>query len=1013
MVEHAAITIVSKNYLAFAETLAKSYKKHHPENDFIIVLVDRADGRVSERLDCGAEVVEIADLRIPDISRFIYRYSIMELNTAVKPYALADLMEQRGYQTVLYIDPDIWIFEPLDEIYSALDSASVVLIPHIRRPFFDDKNPSDLSILQSGTYNLGFIGLRRGVTSKALLDWWMEKLYLDCVVDIPKGLFVDQKWIDLVPGFFPDHKIIHHLGYNAAYWNLHERPLTREGEQWRVGGSSLVFFHFSGYVPYAPTILSKHQNRHDLNHLPQLKALTDAYGRALIDNGYEESYLLPYAFERLPNGTCLPLEIVTQVMQWCMRSNVRSPCPITESDAFCRFLMSRNVVPGRPAVILLFHVLLQIRSDVLAAFPNAAHDSGDSGFRAWIRSSGVHEHQLSDLLPFEQRDTVHGHVSDLFRRVRSSPAAPVLDRYKGMWRDRKEFDAFVEWVRDEGPTGAGLTPEHGRRLSAAAGGVVRILHIYFLRGDLQVAFQALSDPVQVQLLVNWLREFRFELELTEDEITVFFEFATSSGELLEQMRLLYQHRGQTTRAEPNIYVIDIRRYDIASTLPTQRALAWLQNEPAITAADHYRARFGEDNAVLEDFSRGLVPNLAPSQSFEFVKRLRVELRSIASNPPVNLAGFMQAPTGMGESARSMHRTLESAGSALRCVTLPSPHVLGGEIPISPALFGWPAARPATTVTVANADSTDLLETFLPKSYWGRRNIGYWVWETEELPQRFRRSQRLFDEIWTPSNYSAAAIARTVDIPVRVLPHVLPLEQLDAARPSRASFGLPQDGILFGFAFDPASVIERKNVRGLLAAYRAAMRRADNSYLVIKVNGRARDSYEYGMIRAAADTERILFIDASLDRAQTYDLLASLDVYVSLHRSEGFGLTCAEAMALGVPVIATGYSGNLDFMDTQNSLLVPARVVETDRPFGPYPPGTRWGDPDIEIAAYHMRALLDCGVREGLGEIGRCSVRERLNSRRVGGRASSLLSLSGQEGAGLVDQVNIHDPRPLY
>jgi len=228
----------------------------------------------------------------------------------------------------------------------------------------------------------------------------MTKLHTDCVVDIPKGLFVDQKWMDLVPGFFPDHKILHEPGYNAAYWNLHERPLTQKDGEWMADGQPLHFFHFSGYNAFDPLQLSKHQNRHRLSDMPTLKRLTDFYGNALLENGYDESSVWPYAFETLPNGVRIPLQLVAAVMQWAIRNKVSTPCPIKEPDAFCRFLMSRGVIANRPKVVLLFHFLLRARGDVAGAFPNSHHDSDDRPFRDWINTSGVREFKFQGLFAF-------------------------------------------------------------------------------------------------------------------------------------------------------------------------------------------------------------------------------------------------------------------------------------------------------------------------------------------------------------------------------------------------------------------------------------------------------------------------------------------------------------------------------------------------------------------------------------------------------------------------------------
>ncbi|MBL8349996.1 MAG: glycosyltransferase family 4 protein [Burkholderiaceae bacterium] len=992
MSSHAAITIVSKNYFAFARTLAESYLRHHPDHEFLIVLVDRADGLVPARLDCGAEIIELAAFRLPDIGRMIYRYSIMELNTAVKPFVMADLFERRGYETLLYIDPDIWVFAPLDEVVRSLGEASIVLIPHIRRPYFDDSNPSDTAILQSGTYNLGFLGLRRGASSARLLDWWMSKLHRDCVVDIANGLFVDQKWMDLVPGFFPDHRIVYHPGYNAAYWNLHERPIGRAGGQWQAGGEPLVFFHFSGYLPYAPDTLSKHQDRHRLRDLPALRQLTDAYADALLANGYEISSTWPYAFGRLTNGVTLPLDLVARAMRRAAELDLPVPCPVTEADAFCRFLMSRGAVPERPDVVLLWDVLLELRGDLRKAFPQAGIDSDDAAFRMWLASSGVHEHRIADLMPFEQGQRPLDMVQLTVERLQQRRELGVLDAIGDPWRDPSAFDGFMTWLEAEGVDRLDLPAAELHRLRAARGGVGRILHLYFLRADLQRAYPDLAEAGQRQALIDWLRREQQRVELAPDEISMFEQWSARHPDLLARMRVLYLHRGQSRRSEPNLYDLDSRRFELGSAMPGEALLDWLADEPAITEVDHYRLRFGVDRAPLADFSRVSVPGLEPSRNFAFVKRLRQALAEDAQAAPViNLAGYFSAPTGMGESGRSLHNTFVAADLACRPVTLPHAHSRGGQWPATAAMFGWPAAHADLAVTVANADVIEDLEAFLPGSFWGRHNAGYWVWETEALPVAMARAQRRFDAIWTPSRHSARAIAGAVDRAVHVLPHVLDFDAIDAARPDRARFGLPGDGLVFGFAFDPRSQLERKNVLGLVRAFQAAFRPDDRCWLVLKVNSTRHASFEFDRVIGEAASDRVLVLDGILDRIATFAFLKSLDAYVSLHRAEGFGLTCAEAMACAVPVVASAYSGNLDFMTADNSLLVSTPVVETERPYGPYPAGTRWGDPDQAAAVVELRRLKDEALRRQLGQAGRQSVRAQLHPSVVSAQLHRLVS----------------------
>jgi len=998
----AAITIVSKNYFAYARTLATSYKLHHPGDDFIVVLVDKADGFVPARLDCGAEIVEIAAFQVPDLAQMIYRYSIMELNTAVKPFVLADLFRRRRYETLLYIDPDVWVFEPLQEVYSALERVEIVLTPHIRRPYLDDGRsmPSDVAILQSGTYNLGFLGLRRGDSSRKLLEWWMAKLYRDCVVDIPGGLFVDQKWIDLVPAFFPDHEILYHPGYNAAYWNLHERPIKFNKERWYADGQALAFFHFSGYLPHAPNRLSKHQDRHRLEELPDLKKLTDAYAEALRANGYDDSCDWPYAFEVLSNGVRLPLDLVAKAMQWASRVRLATPCPITEPTEFCRFLMSRGLVPERPRAVLLFEFLLRARPDVVDAFPGCVDDHDDASFRSWLESSGIHEHQIADLLRFENSCVEVDRVSEVFTTIRQSEVG--LSRFPKLWVDPVQFNEFVRWIAGGGPEGANLGPEHARRLSAAVPGVNRILHTYFLREDLQSEFAGLGDRNVCERLSSWLMRHRHELALSVEAISLFRELASKSSELLERVCFLYQRKAG--HHQPSIYSVEARGQEVGSRASIGALATWLAGDERISALDHFGMHFERDPVAEDDFSKLSVPALDAKSNYKFVTKLRSQSqRQSQTKRPVNLAGFLSAPTGMGESSRSMRTTLEHCGIPVRSVTLPHVDSDGDTLPSEAAYFGWPASNADLSIAVANADSSELLASFLPSSFWGKRRIGYWVWETEELPSRFQRSQRLVDEIWTPSGFSANAIRRTVSIPVHVLPHTVDFQAADRATADRARFALPDDAVLFGFAFDPASVLERKNLLGLVEAFNRAFRADDRCWLILKVNSVRQRSYEFNQALARIDSDRVLLIESTMSRDDTFSLLKSLDAYVSLHRAEGFGLTCAEAMACGVPVLASGYSGNLEFMSGDNSLLVPTSVIETERPHGPYPAGTCWGDPDLQVAEVAMRQLLNREYRRHLGMYGQVDVRRILSPEAIASRLAHLLDMRTESP---LDRVSI-------
>jgi len=296
-------TIVSNNYLHYANTLFDSVREHCPEADTFLGLCDE----IIDATSCSCDgIIELKSLDIPSIGQFIHQYTILELNTAIKPYLISLLMD-KGYKKIIYLDPDIKLFSPLTQMLSYLDNYNILLTPHLTNTIRDDKSPGELQILQAGSYNLGYIGLSASEETRKLVSWWQEKLYKDCVVDLPRGLFVDQKWMDLVPSMFEGVKIVRNTGWNTAYWNLSHRTVTKNQDNtFSVNGVPLVFFHYSGYSIEAQT-LSKYQNRHTkTSEGAAVEELCDIYNSCLKENGIDYFSKLPYAFSEFVDGTRIP-----------------------------------------------------------------------------------------------------------------------------------------------------------------------------------------------------------------------------------------------------------------------------------------------------------------------------------------------------------------------------------------------------------------------------------------------------------------------------------------------------------------------------------------------------------------------------------------------------------------------------------------------------------------------------------------------------------------------------------
>jgi glycosyltransferase involved in cell wall biosynthesis/SAM-dependent methyltransferase len=298
-------TIVARNYVAFARVLARSIAEQRPGARCFVLTVDDPAGYV----DGGNEPFELVttgEIGLDRFDRMAAMYDVLELSTAVKPWLMRHLMEERGCDRLAYLDPDIRLYDPLDDIDALLGANSVVVTPHFTEPVpRDGMKPSEQDILTSGSYNLGFLGLAHGEESALLLDWWSERLATDCIVDPERGFFVDQRWIDLAPGLVDGFHVVRDPGYNVAYWNLGGRSLRRVRGGHEVNGRPLRFFHFSGYDPRHPERISKHQDRIDFLGEPALRELYDAYGADLLAAGFERALGWPYGLAELPGGVAL------------------------------------------------------------------------------------------------------------------------------------------------------------------------------------------------------------------------------------------------------------------------------------------------------------------------------------------------------------------------------------------------------------------------------------------------------------------------------------------------------------------------------------------------------------------------------------------------------------------------------------------------------------------------------------------------------------------------------------
>jgi glycosyltransferase involved in cell wall biosynthesis/SAM-dependent methyltransferase len=741
-------TIIARNYLAQARVLARSFKEVHPDGNCTVLVIDDPAGYVDEAQE-QFELLTIHDIGLPDAERMAAFYDVMELSTAVKPWLLRTLLARPGYDSVSYLDPDIQVFSSLQKIEDEALRHGIVLTPHFTAPLpRDGRRPAEEDILIAGTYNLGFIGLGAGKTADALLDWWSERLENDCVNDPANGHFVDQRWIDLAPGFWPDLFLLRETTYNIAYWNLPTRTLETDGEGYKVDGEALRFFHFSGYDPRRPRELSKHQNRIKLTSDPALQRICDAYGALLKESGYEEAAKWPYGWESTASG----LKI----------------------DRIARGIFREGVETGR------------------------------------------------------------------FRDSLFEPAGARVFR-----------DYLTEPVVGDGS--AGVT-----RYAAA---------LWEGRPDLRETYPDLAGQ-DGPGFIRWLHEFGPETGV--------------SAELLSP--------GGTSNGDA----------------------------PATA------------------------PEAAPAPP------------SPADLPTgVNVVGYVSSERGVGEVARQVLQALDLRGIDAAAIDTPA------EPDQIPKVLGRIAAADHPydfNLICVNADMLPAIAAGLgPTFFSGRRTAGLWFWEVSKFPEMWLRSFDDLDEVWVATEFIAEALRPLTAKPVRTIR--VPVTPGPAAEMSRAELGLPE-GFTFLFVFDYRSVFRRKNPLGLVEAFRKAFEPGEGPSLVLKsVCGDQFPAERAQLAAAIADRPEIHLIEETVSAEAKNAMIASCDCYVSLHRSEGLGLTMAEAMYFGRPVIATGYSGNLDFMTPENSYLVPQTAARIGADAEPYPPDGEWGEPDLDHAARVMRAVV--------------------------------------------------------
>jgi hypothetical protein len=306
----AIITVVTRNYAHYASVLLASCRATNPDADLFVCYADRPPDDWTEQVP-GVRVLHGDRLGIPGWRCFTFQYTPFEVSCALKPYAMRHVMDL-GYDEVVYLDGDMVVYGPLTEVFDNLAGASIVLTPHLLKALPNDGHrPHERAFLVSGTFNAGFLALRADDTARRFLAWWQSMVSRLCIVDLAGSLFVDQKWLDLVPGLFEGVHVLRHPGYNAGHWSLSQfrfEPLAASSQTHSgvaVDGRPLVLFHFSGMTPAAPNEYLSSQTRTSLAEVPPLLRLTTQYHADLAAAGMARCESWGCEFDSLADGTTI------------------------------------------------------------------------------------------------------------------------------------------------------------------------------------------------------------------------------------------------------------------------------------------------------------------------------------------------------------------------------------------------------------------------------------------------------------------------------------------------------------------------------------------------------------------------------------------------------------------------------------------------------------------------------------------------------------------------------------
>ena len=989
-------TVATPNFLHYALNLARSVQKNWPEAPVVRIAVVGGQGVAMPELARFANVQLVAaeELGMPNFGWLAAKYSATELCCAVKPFLVTQALNS-GAERVVYSDADLHFFAQPDSLLELSRRHSFTVLPHTLGPYRPEEawcRPSLGDLYAAGMMNAGLFAVREGQVARRFLDTWSTLVTAPGAFLRALGPQHEQNSFNWVLAFAEDVAVCRDPSINVAYWNLHERSLRWSAldggseEAWTLETGPLSCFHFSGFQAGLGR-LTHFDHRHDLSLDMNLQALCEFYTRQLTAAGRADFESIPYAYGRVRAGALDQgaRDFLKAAERLLVPPPVIREWPGDLEPVFDRLanaigpslfvpLVLDEIVRERPDLLRLPSYDRLVPQAILQWATEWLHREYDSAFlfdrncafayaRQELRACAVEVVGVLPELGLEE-------AGDLLRRDR----VHILRRLEERGCERQ----LLEAIRRASFRYPAFDPGLCLRL------------IYLSRSDLQATF---PDPLEADLeafrewavkqlpmeyeipaaMADWLPELEPArslarilsfLRLDAARMSRFLELGLQRELLCDLLPLVTQ--------EPGFSASDLAVADWWAWSPE-----WTRGSgEQAPAKAGFIARLLQRRAASPDdaghrgtvpspavvFTSRLVPKTTPLETWsrEVGHTVGADLQS-ADPEGINVFGYFRSPIGLGSATRGLCSSLGIAGYRLRNVvlsnmTMDSSFDLADLTPDSRLWYG------RNLIITYPHHSGSALDVFPQALFRDRASIGYFAWEQRDAHPGWRRDLDRYDRLLALSTFSAQSLGRAAGREVGVLSCVVEVDEA-AARPfGRAHHKVPTAAFVAGIVFDASSSVERKNP---LAAARALVRAFGGQRdvrVVLKVTNGGRVPFD----RAVADVrnlladgglESLVFLE-SMPIAETHGLISTFDLCISLHRAEGFGYSLAEAMRLGVPAVATRYSGNLDFMHDGNSWLVDCQECRVQQPEGPFRRGTVWADPDVEQAAELCRSIYE-------------------------------------------------------